>query len=57
MVSHKGEVKIHSSTLVSRLSVELFFIDNTLNKPSLKAFKFSVEIACDLIILGVFFLA
>lgn len=57
MVSHKGEVKIHSSTLVSRLSVELFFIDNTLNEPSLKAFKFSVEIALDLIILGVFFLA
>ena len=43
MVSHKGEVKIHSSTLVSRLLVELFFIDNTLNKPSLKDFKFSMN--------------
>lgn len=57
MVSHKGEVKIHSSMLVSRLAAELFFIDNTLNKPSLKDFKFSVEIALDLIIFGVFFLA
>ena len=56
MVSHKGEVKIHSSTLVSRLLVELFFIDNTLNKPSLKDFKFSVEIALDLIIRAVPFL-